>query len=293
MFFLRFVSMAAVVNALVGGRSTAAPPVSVDTEPATVEASKRVAIYARLGGFVREIRVDLGDRVEKGQVLVELLIPDLEAELKEKTVQVEQAKAELEHAKLALIAVEAELRGPVAKPTDLTALKARVEVAKATVNVARTHCEVVKAQALRTQILLGYGVLRAPFAGVISEKNVEAGALVLPATNPVAKPLFVVDSTNPIRVTVEVPELYAARVGRNTKAIVELDGLPRQKFQGQVTRISGVISPAHRTMLTQIDLLNPSGKLLPGMCGHVSLILDELPSFDRVPTSKALISPSE
>ena len=287
MSLLKGFSIAAVVIAFVKVSATGAPPSRADTEPGIVEPSRRVALYARAGGLVRVIHAQVGDHVKQGQPLVQLALPEVEAEHQEHIAETVLADAQLQQAKLAVTVAETEVRGATAKAAELAVLKADIGTLKAKVAVAQARYAVAKSKALRSEIFLSYGIIRAPFDGVISRQDVEVGDKVLPAANPAAKSVYTIENTDRICVSVEVRERYAAQVHRKTKAVVQLDGFPGQKFAGEVTRFSGVISRLHGTMLTEIELSNPGGKLLPGMRGQVTLTLDDGPNTNPAATPKA------
>jgi len=260
-----------IVAEVLNGACLADPPANTTTQPAQIEAWDEALLYARFGGLVREVNVHIGDHVKAGQVLVKLDLPEAAAELKVKQAQVEQARSELERAKLDLVPFELEIKLAGPERVNAPAAKAHREILNAAVKVAAARLAVAEAEVNRAAVRNDYATLRAPFDGVIARRHVSLGTLLLPATGSEAQPLVVVVSTGPVRVSVQIPEQYVARVEPGADAIVEVDAID-QKLSGKVSRTAGVLR-ADRTMLAQIDLPNPNGQLLPGMFGRTTIVL--------------------
>jgi HlyD family secretion protein len=306
--------------------------------PGQVEAAEQTRLYARVAGFVGEVRAALGDRVKKGDVLAELAAPELEAELKQKAALVELARAEVERSKRAVQAAEAALEASKARleeakagvdrvrkesdfrkaqlnrfqqlerdkaidsqlldekrqlagaaesavsegearlkaaQSDEAVVAAKVEAARAEVKVNQARVEAAAADVQRTEALLQYTKVRAPFDGVVTRRGVDAGALVGPSAGGDAKSLFVVARVDAVRVVVDVPGKDAARLKPGAPAVVRPDALKGQEFKGKVTRTAGALDPEKQTLRVQIDLPNPDGKLMPGMSGTVVVTPDD------------------
>lgn len=166
---------------------------------------------------------------------------------------------------------------------------AQVEKAKADVAVAEARLLVAQADERRLGALVEYATIRAPFAGVITRRNVDTGHLLQPtgaqAMNGV--PLFTVVRTDPVRIFVDVPEGDAPLVKPGTPARVRVPALQEREFVGQVTRSSWVLDTQARTLRTQIDLPNPDGLLRPGMYATAQ-ITAERPDTLTVPASAVL-----
>src|SRR6185369_13243171 len=109
----------------------------------------------------------------------------------------------------------------------------------------------------------------APFSGVIIRRNTDVGQLINAGNNGASQELFAIAQVNPIRVYIDVPELYAPTVRIGLSASIELPSLPGQKFTGKVARTSDALDPATRTLRTEIDVPNPNGQLLPGSYAQV------------------------
>ena len=219
-----------------------------------VRPNQQVALYAKVGGYVKALRADIGDRVAAGQVLAELEVPELIAE--EARTRAELALAELEHRRLQ----EAAKQAP-----DL--------VPRQQVDAAAAKLAVAKAAQERNATLLGFAMIRAPFAGVISRRSVDVGAFVPAATGGGAGPaaLFVLTDFATVRVQAALPESEAglAVPGQPVSVLAEAAGA--KPYATQLTRLSGVLENPSKTMLIESVLPNPDGALKPGMYANVRL----------------------
>jgi len=121
----------------------------------------------------------------------------------------------------------------------------------------------------RLEQLESFKHVYAPFAGTITKRNTDIGALINAGNSGMNQELFVVALVNPIRVYVDVPEIYAPSVRRGVNASIELPSLPGQRFTGSVARTADAIDPGTRTLRTEIDVPNSDGKLLPGSYAQV------------------------
>ena len=219
-----------------------------------VRPNQQVALYAKVGGYVKALRADIGDRVAAGQVLAELEVPELIAD--EARTRAEFALAELEHRRLQ----EAAKQAP-----DL--------VPRQQVDAAAAKLAVAKAAQERNATLLGFAMIRAPFAGVISRRSVDVGAFVPAATGGGAGPaaLFVLTDFATVRVQAALPESEAglAVPGQPVSVLAEAAGA--KPYATQLTRLSGVLENPSKTMLIESVLPNPDGALKPGMYANVRL----------------------
>ena len=219
-----------------------------------VRPNQQVALYAKVGGYVKALRADIGDRVAAGQVLAELEVPELIAD--EARTRAELALAELEHRRLQ----EAAKQAP-----DL--------VPRQQVDAAAAKLAVAKAAQERNATLLGFALIRAPFAGVISRRSVDVGAFVPAATGGGAGPaaLFVLTDFATVRVQAALPESEAglAAPGQPVSVLAEATGA--KPYATQLTRLSSVLENPSKTMLIESVLPNPDGALKPGMYANVRL----------------------
>jgi membrane fusion protein (multidrug efflux system) len=263
--------------------------------PGTVQPLQETVLFARASGYVRAWRADIGDKVDKGQVLAEIETPELDQELSQARAQLLQTKASLMQAKANRDLANANLArarrlapsGIVSK-ADLDQSQAQAQVGDANVNVAEANVAAQQANIRRLNQLKDFAKVTAPFAGTITQRTVEVGALVTAGNS---QPLFKIAAIDPARVFVQVPQDVAPGVRAGVDATVTVREYPGRKFSGKVTRASGELDPATRTMNTEIRVPNTDGALLSGMYAEVALTLPAPHQVFELP-STALMSDS-
>lgn len=221
--------------------------------PGDVRAFRQVTLYAKLSGYLQEIHVDKGDRVAAGQVLAVVESPETDQ-------QVLSLKADLAVKKQ----VQARYR----------ALVSQGVVSQAEMDRANADVEAASAEFARLEALEGYEVIRAPFAGTITARYVDPGALVPAATGSTqsAQPLVDLVDMRKVRIFVYVGQSDAPHV--HEKEIAHINGDEATvSLDAPITRISRALDPHTRTMLAEIDLDNRDGQLYPGLFVHVTLNL--------------------
>jgi RND family efflux transporter MFP subunit len=187
--------------------------------------------------------------VHKGQLLARLSAPELAAQRAEAESKLAAVRSTYERTKAA-----SETPGAVAKHD--------LEVAEASL-----RAEEARVQALKT--LEGYLSVRAPFDGVITERNVHPGALVGPPTGSNAAPMLKMESVGHLRITVAVPETDVGAIAENARADFVVRTWPGVKFSGVITRIAHAVDMRTRTMPVELDYANNDGKVAPGMFAEV------------------------
>jgi RND family efflux transporter MFP subunit len=252
-----------------------------------IEAFQETPLYAKITGYVRKWGVDIGDRVQKGQVLAELHVPEMEVEVRQKGAAVRQAEAQVRQSRAAVLTAQAQLERSKSQYARLEragqggvldresveetrlgyeASKAALEKARADVAVAEAQQEVAKANRDYAQTMLQYTQIRAPYDGVVTQRNVNTDDFVQPGgIGAKGLPLYVVDQIDPVRVFVNIPGAEAAWIKDGDPVSLRLQGAGGQLYQGKVTRNARSLDPRARTLRTEIDLPNPKGRLLPGM----------------------------
>lgn len=255
-------------------------PVSSDRAlvlPGSVQPLEETVVYPRVSGYVRRWHVDIGDRVEEGQVLAEIDTPELDQELAQARAQLVQANAGLVQAKanrdLSLSSVkryEQLVPAGVAPAEELEQRQGQAHVAEASVTVAQAAIAAQQANIQRLSDLKRFAKIAAPFAGTVTSRTVERGALVTAGN---ATPLFKISATDPVRVFVGVPQDVAPSVRVDAPAKVTVREFAAQPFEGTVARAAGALDAATRTMNTEVRVPNPDGKLLAGMYAEVALTL--------------------
>lgn len=245
--------------------------------PATTSAFADANIFARASGYVAKREVDIGDHVKAGQLLAEIVAPELDHQISQAQGTLGQLQAALQQAeaneKLAQVTWDRD--GPLVKQGWLTAQQGTTDVQtlkaqQAAVAVAQSNVTAEQAQLQVLQQQKDYQRVVAPFDGVITQRNIDIGSLVqADATSGTF--MFTIMQGNVIRTQVFVPQDEAFGVKDGIAAVVHVPEMPDRTFPGTVTRIADALQPGSRTLLTEVDIPNPDGVLTPGMYCTVDL----------------------
>jgi RND family efflux transporter MFP subunit len=254
-----------------------APPTSELTLPGNAQAFREAALYARVTGYVKRWTVDLGDRVREGQLIAEISTPDVDDQLAQARANLVLAKANLQvseaNLELARTTLSRDLAsGDATAPQTIDQDRAQVKTTAAQVESARASIQVNQAIVQRYANLQSFQKIVAPFPGVITARTVDPGALVTADNPSETREIFHLMQTDPLRVFINVPQVYATAVAPGQEAVVYRREDPLRRFSGRVTRTANALDPNTRTLLTQIDVPNPDGALRPGMYLRVSLV---------------------
>jgi RND family efflux transporter MFP subunit len=271
------------------GRAPASATVSL---PGALTAVQTAAIYARTPGYVRRRFVDIGSRVRRGQLLAEIDAPDLDQ-------QAEQARGVVAQARAALALAQANLTRWRALAADSAVTAQEFDQMQAAFAGAVANQTSAEASLRRLTQLQAYERVTAPFAGLITARNVDPGTLVGTAggvsgtltagTGSAPGSLFTVAQTDTLSVYVTVSEDYAAAVVIGKPAVVTVPALPGDTLHGRVARTAGSLDPTTRTLLTEVRVANPTGRFLPGMYADVQLALGRGPTPLQVPATALVI----
>ena len=277
---------------------------------ATLEAFEEADLFAKVSGYLSDVRVDIGDHVKAGQVLAVIDLPEMVQELAEAKAQLETkqraletARWQVEHSKadLALQEITFKRQGTLNKDQWVSnqalddargkndIARADLGLAEATRDQAVAQVDMASATVEKTKALLAYTQIVAPFDGVVARRMVNRGDLVqadtATRTTPSAGALFTVQRIDTIRVFCDVPENDVPRLHIGDPAIVKPSGFDGKPFMGKVTRFSLRVDPQTRNMRTEIDLHNPDERLYPGTYAEVSLEMNRRPDALTVPAS--------
>ena len=225
------------------------------TLPGEIKAYQQATLYAKVAGYLKTITVDKGDRVKEGDLIADIEVPEMLADLARYKAEVKVA--ELDYKRLS----ESQKKLP-----DL--------VVPQTVDNAKGKLDVAQASLERTETLLGFAKITAPFSGIVTKRMVDPGAFIPAATSgSAAQNAAIVTLTdfNRVRVQVAVPELETSLVAADQPVQLTVDGLPGRTFDGKVTRFSYALDDATKTMLAEIELPNPKLELRPGMYAVVKI----------------------
>ncbi|SHM11699.1 efflux RND transporter periplasmic adaptor subunit [Rhizobacter sp. OV335] len=244
--------------------------------PGTLQGFVQSPIAARAAGYLRRWTKDIGARVEKGEVLAEIESPELDQQLSQAVAAREQAASGLQLATSTVERWESLRKKDVVSQQDLD--ERRSSAAQARANLAAADANVQRLRQLE-----GFKRVVAPFAGVITRRNVDVGDLI----DTSGKPLFTLSQTDPLRVYVNVPQSYAQLVKAGQPVVVTQGELRGRSFKGTVARTAASIDTGTRTMQVEIALPNPDGTLLPGAYVQVALPLSASQAM-LVPTNALL-----
>lgn len=282
-----------------------APGDSVLQLPGSLQALTEAPILARTDGYLKKRLVDLGDRVRAGQTLAEIDAPELDRQIQQAEAAVEQAQASLAQAQASLEQGKANrdlarltagrwkvlaAQGVVSQQDNdqyqaqLAAQNANVEALEKGVLAQRSNVAANQANLARLQDVQGYRIVKAPFDGIITMRNVDVGALVSTGTTL----LYRIAQVGSLRTYVNVPQNNAKAVHIGQTARLTFSDFPGRRFFGTVTRTANALDPASRTMLVEVDVPNKDGALMPGLYAQVDLNSDRADPPLVVP-SQALI----
>jgi RND family efflux transporter MFP subunit len=304
-------------------------------QPGTVLSFEWARLYAEVSGYLNTENVDIGDHVTKGQVLIQLDVPDRVAEL-------EQARAAVGLANARLASAQADVKAAAAKVVQAGATErsarawrefrekqfrrmqelfasrsiderlvdesqdqkeaaaetersaragvdtaeAEKEAADARVRQAEADIAVAVANQKKTQVMVDFATIRAPYEGYITQRSKLQGDFVKAANDgSEGTPLLTVERTDKMRVVVHVPDPDVPYCHPGEDAVVEIDALPGKKFNAQVARIARSEDPQTKLMHVEIDVPNPTGEIRQGMYGWVTILLDKQSDQLSVPTS--------
>jgi RND family efflux transporter MFP subunit len=234
--------------------------------PGTLQGYVQSPISARASGYLKRWTKDIGARVKQGELLAEIETPEIDQQLSQAVAAREQAAAGLSLAKSTVARWEALRQKDVVSQQDLD--ERRGAVASATANLAAAEANVQRLK--QTE---GFKRVLAPFAGVITRRNVDVGDLIDAGAGGGGRALFLLAQTDPLRVYINVPQAYAQLIKAGQPVVVTQAELRGQTFKGEVARSSGAIDATTRMMQVEVALPNRDGTLLPGAYVQVSLPL--------------------
>lgn len=236
-----------------------------------------VDLHARVTGFVERVLVDRGSVVRKGQLLVMLAAPELEAQRAEAEAKAEAIAAQRAEAEAKLVAAQSTYErlktasatpGAVAGIEVIQAEKA-VEAARALVRATEASEKAARSSTEALKRLESYLLVTAPFDGVITERNVHPGALAGPGSGAGSTPLLRLEQNTRLRLVVAVPEAEVAGIVKGARVPFSLPAYPGETFAGVVARVARSLDPKTRTMAVELDVQNAGVRLAPGMYPEV------------------------
>ena len=278
------------------------------TLAATTQAIQDSVIYARTSGYLTRRRADIGDRVKAGQILAEIESPEIEQQLRQARADLVQTEknrdlqiANLELAKLTMDRYKAADAEKAVAVEAVDQSVAAHRTAQAALAAAEASVESNRANVQRLIALTSFQRVVAPFNGTVIQRNVDVGALITagsPVDNTAVAPsnltgaptgLFEIAQIENLRVFVNVPQAFAPNVRVGLPVHVVVRGQQEAPIAASVTRTAGALDPGTRTLLTQVDIPNPSGRLLPGMFVYVAFTIAPFGTRWRVPATAVII----
>jgi RND family efflux transporter MFP subunit len=272
------------------GRTNLARTLTLSAE---LEPFQQILVHAKVAGFLKSIRVDVGDHVSAGDTIAVLEIPEASDDLKRASAgtqaaheEVKRAQAHYDEVHLAtqrLLEV-AKRRPDLVAQQDLDTASAKDRDSEAGLASARQHAEESQASESRTLTMLAYGTITAPFAGVVTKRYADTGALIQAGTssNTPAMPVVSLAQDDLLRLRFPIPESAVPFIHLGTPVDVAVSAGQRS-FKGTVARFSRQVDRATRTMLTEVDVQNPGSGLTPGMYAAATVTLEERADVLGVP----------
>src|SRR5580698_6345567 len=256
--------------------------ITIPVLPGETQAYTDAPIFAQTSGYLKKWYFDIGAKVKAGEVLAEIDTPQVDQ-------QYNQAKAQLKVAESARDLAESTFK----RDQDLFNRKviAAQDFDTASDTYRQSQATVIADQASLNGLsaLENFKVVKAPFDGIITERDTDIGAFV-PSGSGVQ--LFRMAQTSPLRVYINVPQTFARFVKQGVQAELTLNELPNRKFPAHVTNTAGAIDPASRTLLTELEVPNETEELLPGAYAQINLKLEGNTGLVTIP-SNALLFRSE
>jgi membrane fusion protein, multidrug efflux system len=277
----------------------AAPPVVTDvfpleqgklstdfSVPGELIAYQQVDLYAKVNSFIKKLYVDIGSEVHSGQLLVTMEAPEV-------TSQIDAAAARVKAQEAIFIASRANYsRMYETSQTPGTISQNDLDQAAARKDSDSAQLEAARSQLKEAEDTRDYLVLKAPFDGVITARNINTGAYVGPSGKGQDLPMFTLQEQSLLRLVVSVPEMYTGYLSDKGIVTFTVKALPNQTFTARVRRLAGAIDNRLRSERIEMDVENPHKKLLPGMVTEVNVPLPASDSTFVVPRT-AIVNSTE
>jgi RND family efflux transporter MFP subunit len=259
-------------------------PTSAEQElvlPGGTQAFITAPINARTNGYLEAWYFDIGARVKQGALLAKIATPEVDEQLKQARADLKSAQANLAIAEITAGRWEALVQnGAVSRQ--------ETDQASSNLRTARAAVDSNQANVRRLENLQSFQKVYAPFDGVITARNTDIGALIDAGSGGQGRQLFQLADVRTIRVYVAVPEVYAQMVQPDSDAFLMLDEFPGESFHGKIARNANAIDPASRTLLTEVDVDNRDGRLMPGAYALVHLRLPKDARSVTIPANTLL-----
>jgi RND family efflux transporter MFP subunit len=252
--------------------------------PGNIQAFVDAPVYARTSGYLKKWYSDIGTRVKAGQLLAEIDSPEVDQQLDQAKAQLATSKANLKLAEITMNRDLGMMKDAIPRQ-DVDNAVGAYEADKATVDSMTANMK-------HLEQLVAFEKVFAPFDGLITARNTDVGQLVNAGNGGAAQELFRISSTDKLRIFISVPQMYSQAAIPGVSADLTLTEAPGRHYMGKVARNTGSIDPTTRTLLTEVDIDNTAGKLMPGAYAEVHLKLPAATAALVVPVT-ALIFRAE
>ena len=249
--------------------------------PGVTQAFTDAPIYARTNGYLKRWNFDIGAHVKKDQLLAEIDTPEIDQQLQQARADLDTAQANVTIAKI----TADRWRGLV---SDGSVSQQETDQAVSNLKAVQATVESNAANVRRLEQLQSFEKIYAPFDGIITARSTDIGALIDAGASTQPRELFHMAATRTLRVYVAVPEVYSPGVRSGGSAALTLEEFPGEAFRGTIVRNTNAIDLSSRTLLVEVDIDNPTGRLLPGAYVFVHLKLPDATHSVTIP-SNALI----
>lgn len=254
------------------------------TVPGELQAYQQTDLYAKVNGYIKNLLVDIGSQVHKGQLLATLEAPELNSQLEEAKSRILQAKAVYFASKATYDRLYNTSKTPgTVSQNDLEQAQAKKSSDSASVEAAKASYKEFAAN-------LNYLQIRAPFDGVITLRNVNLGAYVGPGGASSNQALFRLEDHNRLRLVISVPENFTGGLNNKDQVSFSIRELPGEKFTAKVERLAGALDNTLRSERLEMDVYNTNKKLLPNMYADVNVPLPATDSAFIVPKTAVVTS---
>lgn len=254
--------------------------------PGELVAFRQVDLYGKVNSFVKELKVDIGSEVSEGQLLAILEAPELSLQLlaSESRFVSQEALYKASKANYDRMLETSKIAGTISQ-NDLDQALAKMNSDKAQLDMAKATQDEVK-------IMQGYLEIRAPFAGIITARNVNMGAYVGPSGKGSEFPIFTLQEQKQLRLVVSIPESYTGLLRQNDEISFTVRSQPNRTYKAQAKRLAGALDTRLRSERVEMDVTNADKSLLPGMIAEVYISIGRKDSTLVIPQS-ALVNSYE
>jgi RND family efflux transporter MFP subunit len=245
--------------------------------PGSMQPLQETALFARTTGYLKKWYFDYGAHVKAGDLLAEIDAPDVDEQLRQARATLDSDNANLSKSQLDLTYTdvtakryEALIKTNGVTPQELDMYHANLAKARTAVSVAKANVAADDANVKRLETMQAFEKITAPFAGTITARSYDIGALITANGTAGIQPMFRIAQTDLLRVWVNVPQAFSTLVRPGLTAELKVREYPGQKFSGKVAHTAGALDTATRTLLTEVQVPNPDGRLLSGMYCEVT-----------------------